>query len=221
MDLNDLKSVWTKIVDEERIKYEFDQNKVQEIIYKKSNTILAKVERKLKYKRQFCGIIGGFTIILSPIYLFQKEGDINIFGNVLSNIELFSITSIMGLALIFLCINLNINYKKIKMLRATSGGLKITLKKVSTLLNKIMKLTIILDTTIVPLIAFLVLYKLLFKNQSFVFDSRVVFIVLGVAIIFLFIRKVSKRQQQERLGAFVNNLEDCILDIDALEGQEK
>ncbi len=221
MELQELKSVWTKVVDEEHTKYEFDQNKVQKMIQKKSNTILAKIERQLKYKRRFCGIIGSFAILLSPVHFFSKEGSINIFGNVLSSLEIFSITLLFGLALIILYIHLNLSYKKIKTQRVTSESLKITLKKVNNLLNRVMNLTIILDTTIVPCVAFLILYRLFFKDQFFVFDGRVLYIVLGTTITFLFIRYVSKRQQEERLGAFINNLKDCISDIDALGDPKK
>jgi len=193
MELQELKSVWTKVIDEERIKYEFDQNKVQEMIHQKSNTILAKVERKLKYKRLFCGVIGSFAMLLSPVYLFLKEGDINLFGNVLSNIELFSITFLLGVALFILCVNFHIIYKKVRRQRTTSEGLKITLKKVNDLLNGIMKLTIVLDATFMPLIAFLVLYRLFFKDQSFQFDIRIIYTLLATVLTFIGIRKVSKR----------------------------
>jgi len=216
MELQDLKLIWTKVVDEEHIKYELDRKKVQEMIHEKSNTILAKVEYRLKYKRWFCGIIGGFTILLSPTYLLLNKDTNPLFGNVLSKVELFSITLLMGLALMFLCIKISLDYKKIVAQKTASENLNTTLNKVSDILKNIMKTTIFLDTIIVPLVTFLILYRILFEESSFVFDSRVLYILLGTAIAFLFIRYVSKRQQEDRFGAFIKNLNECIADMDVL-----
>ncbi|WP_394746901.1 hypothetical protein [Spongiimicrobium salis] len=221
MELQELKSVWTKVVNEEHIKYEFNQDKVQEMIHQKSNTVLAKVERKLKYKRWFSGITGGLAILLSPAYLFLKEDSNYILNHLLSTLEIFGIMLLLGISLIFLCILLDVNYKKVKRQRTTSDGLKVTLKKVKDLLKRIMNFTIILDVTVVPLIAFLVLYRIFFGDQAFLLDSRVLYIVLGTVITFLCIRNVSKRQQEQRFGSFVKNLEDCISDMDALDDSPK
>ncbi len=217
MELEELKSVWVKVINKECIKYEFSQNKAKEMIQKKSNTLLTKLENQLRYKRWFCFIIGGITIPISSIYLFIKDDSNYLFENIFSPIEMFSIILILGLALIFLGINISLNYKKIIALKTTSENLKVTLKRVSHILKAIMKTTVYYDTIIVPFISFLVLYRIFFNEESFLFDIRILYILLGTLITFLFIRYVSKRQQETRFGPFVKNLEACILDMDVLD----
>lgn len=216
MELQDLKSIWTKVVDTEKTTYQIDQSDVQIIIKKKSNILISKIKRELQFKRWLLGIIGSLTTILAPLFYYKDTADFFL-DSILSRLEMSIILFTMGIILLIVFTNVFISYRKITDFQKTSGNLKITLQETIKILNRIIKFGIYSDALGVPFIVTWIFYRKLYEDEAFNFDLR--FLYLGCTAIIVFIIKyyIGTYLQTRKYNPYINSLKTCLEDIDFIK----
>lgn len=217
MEIQDLKSIWTKVVDAESTKYQLDQNKMHQLIHKKSNTTLSKVKQDLAKKRWFFAIFGGFAIIASPINLLLNKDSSYFLDSVLSTLEMSGIMFLLGLTLIILLVNTIHRYKKLINYEKASEQLKPSLKNALSIIENIKRTHTYFNVIIISFLASVGLYRFLFESDHFVVDIRVIYIIVGTAIVAFFMKRLSDYSEGRQFDPFIKDLKDCISDIETLD----
>ncbi len=217
MEIQELKSIWTKIVDNEGAKYQLDQKAMEQLVTKKSNYLLERIQKELNLKRWASGIIGILTVILSFVYLFLDEDQDFILSSIIQKWEMFTITFLMGLIILVLFFNVRSSYKEIGLLQQSSENLKSTLRRTSTILKRIMRFGIYSDTFGGPFFAGWLLYRRLFGVESFTVDIRWVYIFMAMIIIGILTFHLNKFFKHRKFDPYLNSLQGCIDDLDYME----
>jgi len=217
MDIQELKSIWTKIVDEEGAKYQLDQRAMEELVTKKSKNLIGIIKKNLNLKRWYLGIIGISTTMLSLVYVWVVDDDDYLFSSIISSEEMGVITFLLGIIILALFSNVLISYKKIVRHEKSSENLKTTLESTVSLLKKIISLGIYSDTFGVPFFAGWLLYRKLFKEDTFTFDIRMLYLVLSTVAIGFFSFYLNKYVKAKKFGPYLTSLQNCIEDINYME----
>ncbi len=216
MEIHDLKSIWTKVVDSEHTKYQVDQDKVQQLIHKKSNTTIDMIKRKLIRKQWLLGIIGSVTVLLAPVFYYDTDSSYFL-DSILSKFEMSLIYFLMGVIIIIAFINAHRCYRKIVDYQKMSDNLKTTLEQTINILNKIMKHGVYSDAIGIPIFGTWILYRSLFKEASFAFDHRILLLILFAIGLFILKKYIGTYLQNKKFRPFINTLEKCISDIEYIE----
>lgn len=216
MELQDLKSIWTKVVDAESTKYEIDQDGVQALIKKQSNITISKIKRELQFKRWFFGIIGILTPFLS--FIFYYDNDPTYFlDDYLTKFEVSLLLFLMGIIILIAFINIMVSYYTIEKFQKSSDNLKITLRETVKILGRVIKFGIYSDAIGVPVFATWILYRVLFKDETFILDMRVFYLVITAVILFIIKYKVGEFLQNRKYSPYIKSLQRSLDDIDLVE----
>lgn len=216
MELNDIKDIWTRVVEEDHVKYTIAKKDIRAILRRKSKGLLSEISRELKIKRWFLGGIGLLSIVLSFVHLWDTDGD-SIFYKVFSNSEMFALTLSLGVLILVLFINVVYSYREIKAYQQASASLRNTLETSIKLLRRIQFMAIYSDSFAVPILVAWYVYRKLF-DQTFVFwDQRTLLVFLSglgsFALIFLY----SRFRQRKKFGSYIQQLQQLINDLEAIK----
>jgi len=217
MDIQELKSIWTKIVDDEGAKYQLDQKAMEQLVTKKSNYLLERIQKELNLKRWASGIIGTLTIIVSFVYLLIDSDQEFLFSGIITREEMCIITFLMGLIIIGLFFTVRSSYKEIGLLQKSSENLKRTLQKTSAILKRIMRFGIYSDTFGVPFFAGWLLYRRLFGEDSFTIDIRWLYILITIIVTGVLTFHLNKFFKHKKFGPYLNSIQNCIDDLDYMK----
>ncbi|AXT20839.1 hypothetical protein D7030_11240 [Flavobacteriaceae bacterium AU392] len=220
MELQDLKSIWTKVVDAESIKYEIDRNGVQALIKKQSNITISKIKRELQFKRWFFGFIGILTPFLALVFYYDNDSTYFL-DDYLTKFEVSLLLFLMGIIILIAFINIIVSYRTIGKFQKSSDNLKTTLQEVIKILGRVIKFGIYSDAIGVPVFATWILYRILFKSEIFIFDIRVFYLAITAIILFIIKYNIGKFLQNRKYNPYIKSLQRSLNDIDLIEKEAK
>lgn len=216
MELTDLKSIWDKVVEEDKTTYTLDEQDIKKMIAKKSNVLFSQITRELKMKRWFMGIVGITSVLLSSVYLLDTD-DSYLFDNVFSRVEMSLLTLFMGLLIVILFINIVRSYRQMSMFQSSSSDLKTALSTSKKLLERIQKLAVFSDSFALPLVIGWYTYRKLFGEGAFVWDIRIFYVFLAATITLILIFLISRSMQRRKFGKYISRLQAHIDDMQVLD----
>lgn len=216
MELNELKNIWTKVIEKDMSLYSFSEEDVKEVIFKKSKTLFSKIIGELRPKRWLMGIIGTLTVVLSGVYLIETDENY-ILSSVFSRNEMTLFTFLLGLVILILFINIERSYRKVKTFEESSPDLKSALGTSIDLLRGIQKLAIFSDVSIVPIIIGLFTFRKLYGNQPFSWDERASYVAVSIFLSFSCLFLLSRAMKKRKFGEYIRQAEQHLSDLETLE----
>ncbi|MDO1501916.1 hypothetical protein Q2T40_17415 [Winogradskyella maritima] len=216
MELLELKSVWTKVVDNDQTLYTVAEQDIKEIISNKSNALFSKIIRELKPKRWFMGVIGVLTLLSSSVYLFSDDNN-HIFDDIFSKEEMGFFAFTLGIVILILFVNIVRSYNQFKAFEESAPNLKMALYDSISLLRRIQKLAIFSDSVTAPIVIGWYTYRKFFKEDVFFWDKRVFYIILSIVISLVLFYLFSRAMQHRKFGKYIEQATQNLSDLEALE----
>lgn len=216
MELNDLKSIWNKVAETDRTTYCLAETDIRHLISQKSNILFNKIARELKVKRWFMGGVSIVLIGLTLAYQFEGTGDY-ILDDLFSRPEMTALNLVLGFLIFILFINIVLSYRQFKAFQESAEDLKTTLHTAIKLLVRIRKLAIYSDSFAMPIIIGWAVYRKMFDEEQFVWDERILYVLLATLLSFGFIFLLSRTMQQRKFGKYIDKLKQHIADMEVLD----
>ncbi len=207
MELSQLKNIWESANSQLDEEFRMSKEEFRVSIRKRSNTVISKVKRIMKFKI-IMGTICIFLLLFVGINLDWREvGDEFILGVPLSNPELLILYGFLAVLVLLLSLYNLFSYRKIIAYQRSSFDLKKSLSEIIAVIKNIIQLGIITDVIGMTCIAFFLLYIQLYKYQTIQSDYPMLIILLGTLITPFFVYRLTKFLQFRKYGNYLQALE--------------
>ncbi len=216
MELLELKSIWKKTTTKEFAGKGMTENKIKELIKKKSKTAISKIKREMKFKIWFMGATGIMCIAFSPILLFLDNDKLPL-AKILSPIEVFFIYVLMGIVIFVFSRRIKNTHDKINVYLESSKDLKISIEEILKLMDKIVKLAITIGGIITPILIGWILYAFLYKDKAFALDLRIIYLLAITFIDHKVLSFLEAKVQHKKYGAYIKALKECLKELKTVE----
>ena len=219
MELVELKSIWEKTQTSSVTHFMVTEEEVETLINKRSKTAISKISRIMKYKIWMMGIVGVLGMVMSPMIVFLDKGDL-IMSNLLSREEIGALYFFMSLIIFYFSRRIKNTRQNIMKYQQSSSTLKVAIENILGLMKKITDLAVNIAGIMNTFIFGWIFYVYLYRGKTFMFDERLLYLLLFAVVSYKLLRYLERRTQNKKYGKYIKMLEGCLNDLNA-EGKEQ
>lgn len=219
MDLETMKTIWKKENEHQFAQQKVNPKTITNLMKQKSNTTFASMKRSMKFKTITSSLIGTGTIILAGSHLFSLVEESFFPMELLTITEAGTLFAIMGLVLITVAIANASGYKRISRFEQSSKPIKQMLEEGISILRRIISLDVYSDAIFVPIISGFAAYVWLFQREAFVFDIRVVYLLLIVGGTAALSHIIASRLSQIKHGGNLRRIQGYLNELELQNGE--
>ena len=222
MDIDELKSVWKKVGDQNRPGYWVSEDDIRTIVKKKSQVAIAEASRQVKQKKRMTLLIGLPTLILSLVHLAglwpANEGSLLEFAH---GPAYGFVLLIMSCCILFIHIKSRKRYAEMKALETSSDPLQGTLKRNREIIRGVIRTGVMSDMIVTPLVLVFAMAFSFYKDQAFAWDFRLLILAITMAITPFIFQRLARFLMHRRFGRYVKALDDRLSELEAISAEEE
>jgi len=212
MELEELKILWKEEAEKEVSAHIVNVDEVRGVITRKSQSVIADLKRKLKFKVVMTGILSLFCFVTVLFDLTEALSD-GLMGFMNSS-QVAIIYSILGVSLIIISIFNFFNHVRITDFERSVLPIKETIHHVAKIIKGAMNLGTYSDLIVSPFIFGFVGYVFFFRDEVFQFDIRVLYVLFIYTIGLTFSYFSNKYAMKKRFGNDLDRLKGYLKELE-------
>ncbi len=202
MELEALKTIWLETLEHKSVSEKLSKDDILHATEQKSNTVISKIRKRLKFKVWAQSLIGAFGTVLAISLLLNDE-------------LAFGVTYLIVFPM-FLALGIHKlkHYRMIVDFQRASPSLKETISRIISIMNKVISAQILTAVVTGTLFAALFSYMGLEKITGLSLLQQVSMVLLISLISPLLLFQIAKRGQQKMFGKYLKKLKEHLAELD-------
>jgi len=219
MEIDELKAVWKEVNNEEEKGFWVSQRNLQDIMKKKSKSIIAGLVRQLKIKVRGAIIIGLACFILGLTNFLQIEKDHSFIEQYIPKEHWIGIILFASVFILTVAWYTRKRYRELTALEYSSNSVKEVLLTTRKNLMNVMKTSVLSDTIGAPVIATWIVTIRIGESGFTILEK--LGIIAGVLLLTTpLIYVIATYQQRQKYGDFTSELATSIEELELTDATE-
>jgi hypothetical protein len=176
MELEELKILWKEEADKEISARKVNVDEVRGVITRKSQSTIADLKRKLKFKVTVTGFAG--VMCLTTVIFNLTESLSESLSSFIDTSQMGIIYSVLGVSLIIISVFNFFNHIRITDFERSSLSIKETIEHVTKIIKGAMNLGTYSDLIVSPFVFAFIAFVFFYREEVFQFDIRTLYVLL-------------------------------------------